>query len=284
MRNYVILAPPYGRSAGVRALYMLSDMLERKGFSAPVLCHTPSPGHHCMTDFTVRMQREDIAVYPETVKGNPLRFHRVARYVLYYPGRLGGDEVFDEREHVVVWDRTYLGNVPELTFSLLDRRLFYDAGLPRIRDCIYEHKSCGVKRRVDVAGAVRITMKYPAMRSDLAALLQTTRVLYSYDHNSLLNDEAAACGAAVKLVTDEGLVDHVPTPEPSEEDTQRQLAQFIEATQSLAPYPPPPGPKALRLKMTLRLFFHNAVHACTGSDRSRLKAWHDRMKLGLPGR
>ena len=59
MRNYVILAPPYGRSAGVRALYMLSDMLERKGFRAPVLCHTPSPAHHCMTDFTGRMQQED---------------------------------------------------------------------------------------------------------------------------------------------------------------------------------------------------------------------------------
>lgn len=283
MRDYVILAPPYGRSAGVRALYMLSDLLEKRGINAPVLCHTPSPGHHCITAFTGRMQLEDIAVYPETVAGNPLRFHRVARYVLYYPGRLGGDSVFDEHEHVVVWDRTYMENVPELTLPLLDRTLFYDAGLPRTQDCVYEHKDGGVTRRVDAPGAFRITMDCPAERSELAALLRRTRVLYSYDHHSLLNDEATACGAVVKLVTDEGLVDHVPALVPDEERVRSQLALFIEATQALAPYPPPFVSRAVRLKMGGRMLFHSLVHACTGSEKSRQKAWRCRMKMGLPG-
>ena len=282
MRDYVILAPPYGRSAGVRALYLLSDMLEREGMNAPVLCHSPSLGHHCIQSFTEVMQREDIVIYPEIVAGNPLRFHRVARYVLYYPGMLGGERVFDDHEYIVVWDRGYRKDTPELVLPLLDRKLFYDAGLPRIHDCVYEHKNSGVKRKVDIPGAVRITMKYPEKRSELAALLQTTRVLYSYDHNSLLNDEAACCGAEVKLVTDEGLVDHIPAPEPDEKSVRSQLAQFIEATQSLAPYVPPPLGKVFRLKMHSRMFFYRLVHACTGSERSRQRAWRYRMKLGLP--
>ena len=282
MRDYVILAPPCGRSAGVRALYLLSDMLEREGLNAPVLCHSPSPGHHCIQSFTETMQREDIVVYPETVTGNPLRFHRVARYVLYYPGMLGGERTFDGHEHIVVWDRIYLKGAPELTLPLLDRKLFYDAGLSRTHDCVYEHKNSGVKRRVDIPGAVRITMEYPAERSELAALLQTTRVLYSYDHNSLLNDEAVCCGAEVKLVTDGGLVDHMPAPEPDEHIVRRQLAAFIEATQALVPYVPPAVPGAVRLKLRCRMFFHRFVHACTGSEGSRRRAWRYRMKLGLP--
>lgn len=89
--NYVIYAPPLTSSAGIRALYRLSVELEKRGLSAPILCYKKTDGYHCINAFTKEMQENDIVIYPEVVRGNPLGFFRVVRYVLYYPGKLGGD-------------------------------------------------------------------------------------------------------------------------------------------------------------------------------------------------
>ena len=37
-KKYIICAPLYSGSAGVRALYMLRDILEKKGFDAKIFC------------------------------------------------------------------------------------------------------------------------------------------------------------------------------------------------------------------------------------------------------
>ncbi len=284
MRNYVIAAPPYSKSAGVRALYALSDLLETRGFQAPVLCHEACTEHHCISSFTREMQEEDIVIYPEIVRGNPLRFRRVVRYVLYFPGRLGGTRCFDDNEYVVTWDKEYIKGVPELTLPLLDRTLFYDAGLPRTHDAIYEHKSCGEKRALDIPKGVHITMHYPERKQDLVFLLQTTRTLYSYDHNSLLNNEAAACGARVKLVTDEGIVDYEPVLNFDENKFRRQLDAFIEDTQALLPHKPRSVPclRGERLMWYFRLLFHRAAYACTGREENLRRTLYYKIKLGIP--
>ena len=63
MLNYVIFAPPLSASAGIRALYRLSEELEKRGFSAPVLCLESSPGYHCINTFTKEMQENDIITH-----------------------------------------------------------------------------------------------------------------------------------------------------------------------------------------------------------------------------
>lgn len=286
MKNYVVIAPPYSKSAGVRALYALSDLLEARGFQAPVLCHEECSGHHCISSFTREMQKEDIAIYPEIVWGNPLQFRHVVRYVLYFPGRLGGMQHFSSDEYVVTWDKAYLKGVPELTLPLLDRKLFYDAGLPRTHDAIYEHKFCGAKRALNIPEAVHITMHYPERKQDLVSLLQTTRTLYSYDHNSLLNNEAAACGARVKLVTDEGLVDYEPVLNFDEDKFRSQLETFITATQALSPHKPRPVFRlsGKRLMWYFRLLFHRAAYACTGREENLRRTFYYRIKLGIPAK
>lgn len=230
--NYVIYVPPLTSSAGIRALYRLSVELEKRGLSAPILCYKKTDGYHCINAFTKEMQENDIVIYPEVVRGNPLGFFRVVRYVLYYPGKLGGDTFFDKHEYIVSWSDEYYSGARVLSIPLIDHTLFYDAKLPKTHDSIFRHKDYGVHWTIKTDNVVEITMTYPQSRKELARMLQTTRVLYSFDHNSMLNDEALLCGAQVMLVTNEGLIPYRGSY-TTEEKFQNQLEEFIKDTQKL---------------------------------------------------
>lgn len=278
--NYVIYAPTLTSSAGIRALYRLSEELEKRGFSAPVLCLESSPGYHCINTFTKEMQENDIIIYPEIISGNPFGFHRVVRYVLYFPGKLGGDASFDEHEYVISWSHEYYKDVPVLRIPLIDRQLFYDAGLPKTHDCAFHHKDYGVHRQIESKNLVEITMNYPKNRSDLAKLLQTTETLYSFDQHSMLNDEAVLCGAKVLLVTDKGFIPYVYEPEDNSL-FERQLEEVIKNTQGLISYRPKKK-KDVNIVMKLKLLFHSICYAIFNNKSSKQRIIKYKFHLGIP--
>ena len=57
-------------------------------------------------DFHFKQGLRPVVIYPEIVAGNPLGAECVIRYVLNFPGLLGGDEAYPETETVVAFSRT----------------------------------------------------------------------------------------------------------------------------------------------------------------------------------
>lgn len=112
---YYIVSPTYaGNSAGIRALFILCKELNRAGFRAYMvnLGHTTTTRPYIGLDYavpvlTAELQRAyeeagvtPIVVYPEVVEGNPLGAACVVRYLLNFPGALGGATAFAEDEQI----------------------------------------------------------------------------------------------------------------------------------------------------------------------------------------
>ena len=57
--------------------------------------------------------------------------------------------------------------------------------------------------------------------------------MYSYDHNSLLLDEALECGCKVKLVTKTGFIDYISDYYDAVKDYKKYIENFIEKTQAM---------------------------------------------------
>lgn len=231
---YVIVAPPLARNNGVRALYTLHDVLRNRGYEAFMYCPEEGlPQYHYMNTINAQTRKTGIVVYPEIVRGNPLRFNNVVRYVLYYPGVFGdGTTSYHESEKVFTWDLPYY-NAPCLLLPCMDTTLFYNNGEEKTVDCYFVHKK-GIWRKVpEIAGLTEINMTYPETRDELAALLRKTRTLYSFDEKSMLNIEAKCCGATVKIVTENGFRDCDDWDCYSSDIPRQQLDHFIQVTQGM---------------------------------------------------
>lgn len=266
-RRYIIFAPPRCRSNGVKTLYNLYSSLRAAGYESFIFCpEKQEESYQYMLSFDRETRENDIMIYPEVISGNPLRFRHVVRYVLYYPGRLGGEAVFFPGELVFSWHHIYI-EAPVLRQPYVDRRLFYDAHLPRTQSCYFVHKGGKVRTIPGMENMIEINMQFPESREELAQLLRTTDVLYSFDDISALNLEASLCGVRVKIVRENDIIDYQVDHIDSESELQEQLARFLKLTQAfryegeLEPYP-------LHRKQALRLLL-----ARCGYPLVRLGAW-----------
>jgi hypothetical protein len=236
-KRYVIWAQPLTRSHGTRVLYMLYERLRAKGCRAVLFCPTEHRDEYEYIDILdEKTLAEDIVVYPEIVSGNPLRFQNVVRFVLYFPGVLAGETSYHPGELVFTWSTDYY-NAPCLFWPTIDKTLFYDAGLPKTQDCYFINKRGIWKKIPEIHGAVEINMDFPKTREELARLLQTTRVLYSFEDYSIIHDEASLCGAQVEIVSENGLIDYVPYFKDGIMDdalVENMLDNFIRLTQKMS--------------------------------------------------
>jgi len=214
---YIIMAPPYrNSSAGVRALYELRRHLEERGYEAKIFQGGNAPPNA-------------IVVYPETVTGNPMKGSVVVRYVLNYPGLLGGEKEYDSKDIIFTYASTFYPDVPVLTIPVIED-FFYDKGLPRSGGCFWIGKGAGLVEEIpETKGLVEITPDWPDNREQLAALFNTMEVFYSYDDCTALVTEAERCGCRVVVIPGK-------KPQPDYDDMIKnfnaQLDEFIRITQS----------------------------------------------------
>lgn len=230
-KKYIIYAPFFSRSNGVRALYQLYDLLSFQGYEVYMFCSQKCAGYKYIDKIDKYKRKHDIIIYPEIVNGNPLQFQNVVRYVLFFPGKNGGSSTYHSSEIVFTWSKVYY-EAPVLYLSGIDTQLFYDEHLPKIQDCYFVHKGGKWKYVEEVEGLLEINMNFPPTREALAKLLKTTRILYSYDAYSALNEEAYLCGAQVKIITEKGFEDFKEGNTFDRKILNAQLNNFIHITQS----------------------------------------------------
>jgi GT2 family glycosyltransferase len=222
--RYVIIAPTYNqRSAGIRVLQELQKWLIRFGKDAII------PNININSPYQI--EDDDIVVYPEIIKGNPLKAKRVVRYILNVPGKLGGDKEYDKDEIIVTYDGVLcqLKNNIHLQIPCVEE-FFADRGCQRIVDCYWIGKGRNTQHPI-VKDAIEITYTWPEKRRALAELLNRTKTFYTYDDRTALTLEAMLCGCEIKQIKDGEIIDVRPVgPLIDLENFKVQLNNFIQLT------------------------------------------------------
>lgn len=234
---YYVVAPPYLRtSAGIKVLHLLCDALNHLGCEAYVAIHpgglpnrivSPALETPVLTKKIAarhfRERRTPIAVYPETVTGNPFKAPVVCRYVLNYPGLLGGDAAYGADELVYGYSHRLAAAA-----DAADKVLFLPASDPavfhppttrgeRAGACFYAAKYRdyhGANLFPVTDGAFEITRDKPSSPSpeEIAELFRRSEVFYCYENTSLAT-EAAMCGCPAVFLPNEHLTEIIASEE-----------------------------------------------------------------------
>lgn len=217
---YYIVAPRYIRtSAGIKVLHLLCHALNRAGERAYLITHPyylPQYATHpelitpILTQATVEHDfaagLAPIVVYPEMIRGNPFKSPFVVRYVLNFPGLLGGDSQYGEEEFCIAYSETLARSIPSSRLTL-----FVPASDPRTFTPVPEqvrHGTCfyAGKYKYHHGGelfditrdSTEITRDRPnsPTQPQIADLFRRSELFYCYE-NTALAIEALLCGCPV---------------------------------------------------------------------------------------
>lgn len=225
---YYIFAPQYTRiSAGIKSLHILCNALNRIGERAYLAIHPYSAPDHAvhpqlLTPLLTRGIIEHdyktgltpIMVYPEVVSGNPYGAPFVVRYVLNYPGLLGGDETYPENEFCITYSHELASVVPNTKLTLFvpasDPNIFTpEPREERKGSCFYAGKYREIHggELFDVThDSVEIHRLPPRAQTpeQIAELFRRSEVFYTYENTALVI-EALMCECPVVFLPNEHL-------------------------------------------------------------------------------
>jgi hypothetical protein len=201
--------------AGQDAFLVLSDFQTKESprvnpdLKTPILTNEQAQAHFLSN-------RNPIAIYPETIPGNPLGATRVVRYLLNYAGALGGENVFPQNEYVIAFSKNIashyekmnkLTKVPVLFLPPVNPMEFKFNREKKSFQLVYAGKYrnfVGVPPHVGELPTVEIFRDGKSMQSrdEVKKLLSQASVLYSFENTSLIT-EAVLSGTPVLLVKNE---------------------------------------------------------------------------------
>ena len=255
---YLVFIWDYDRtSAGIAACHRLVHELNEGGFAAfstgAVNTRWNERRLSRFGSYLLVRLGHPIVLYPEAIPRNPLGSKRVVRWVLNFPGVMGGEDEFHDSELVYTWSSEFYDTENQLCVDIVEREIFNDKDLPSKEiDCFYIGKGPlrGVHPIPLTDGMTQITREWPAKRGELAELLRRTKVLYTYDDLTMLATEALLCGCKVVLLPEHEDI-RMDENRFSEQDYENQLNRFIADTQSHWAQPAPAG-RPFRRKLRIR--------------------------------
>ena len=220
------------RFGGIVVLHKLADLIAQLGYETYIIGENEYNPRRNLTqinqELALRIANDPntVVIYPEIIKGNPLKAKHVARWVLYFPGFHGGDKAFDANEYVFTFNQEFVANtiyssvqVIKIIDTMVDN--FFDMGLDRNKDAILIKKGKEnleeretqyltplIVHLYDLVSADEVIKKCQNI-SDFNRELNRFRYFISYDHYTYHNVLAALAGC-VSIV--------IPTKEKTEED------------------------------------------------------------------
>jgi len=146
-----------------------------------------------------------VVVYPEVVAGTPMGFGLPVRYVLNYPGLLGGDKSYPPEQLVYAFHHVYYPNVPRLCLPIIDLEKI-DGGVhveaaQRSLIAYYHNRytKAGGRLRDFGPDAIEISSTVPDSNEKTLEILKTAKILYCYEPSAIVL-EATLSGCAVVLL------------------------------------------------------------------------------------
>jgi O-antigen biosynthesis protein len=189
-KPYSIWTPEFSvTSGGIRVMWGLFGWLLAKGQLAVTNATWSTP-------FT--------AIYPEITHGNPLNAQRVVRYILNKPGVMAsfgvpGPTHYEKEDEIYVFSKIYdtFGVDEEhlLFLPILNLHIFKDYKKKRPHTCYFVGK--GKDMELHPKDAIKINRANQTDQQQLADVLNTCSVMYSYENPTAMNEIARLCGCRV---------------------------------------------------------------------------------------
>lgn len=188
----IVIAAPYFtyNSGGHIALHKLCDSLIRQGFPAYLkpqndnkFLTNPNYFSNVTTDFD---PDEDVAIYHNTIKGNPWQARKIIRWLLYTPT--------NELDGVALYYSPQFGSGPILRVIDPQLDIFYDRGLERNGECWAWRKARRQGWPENKRPKTGLELNNYASATELADIFNTTTRFTCYDGASFLSIQAALCG------------------------------------------------------------------------------------------
>lgn len=215
--KFLIVAPRYtAKSAGIMVMHQLCHDLNALGYPAAIVLsdvqdvtYSNNPKYFGPNlDFyaingEAELQRfidEGIVIYPEIVKGNPLKAKKVVRYVLNTESFVSGNKMHESADDFILsYSPVYHKNPHALLTNLMHHPAFNDENtlpaLERTLDVTYIGKGSTYGECFVVPSSLEITRAYPKTKEELALVLKNTRYFFTWDYRSATITDAIFCGA-----------------------------------------------------------------------------------------
>jgi len=178
-------------SGGIRVLHAFIDALRKKG-------------QHVLVNAIVENQ-DAIAVYPELAHGNPLQANEVVRWILSWPGFIGGGPTkFDKTDKIFVFSKIYntmgVDDDHIMFLPAIDINIFHQTNFgKRTKKCKYVSKGIDL-HLPELEGVEELHKEMAVDQPALADYLNECEVLYSYDPASAIFECARLCGCRVVII------------------------------------------------------------------------------------
>ena len=139
------------RVGGIVVLHKLAELIAELGYETYIIgenrINTRCVATQIDLDLAIRIadNSDTVVIYPEILKGNPLKAKHVARWILYFPGANGGDKTYDANEFVFTYKQEFVADTiysSGLVIRIVDTMVnhFFDMGLDRNKDAILVKK------------------------------------------------------------------------------------------------------------------------------------------------
>lgn len=237
MRKYVVWSYDYTPdSAGQKTMHLLCHELNLAGQEAYVCFQQTNPAWNTPY-YRGPMGDDRIAIYPEIVEGNPLEAKHVVRWMLNKPLERKYDPPGVRFTYDPMFDPLPLER--QLHLPAIELDLYYDRHLPRILVTYWVGKE-------SIRGELppdAVQIGGGGDKEWLADTLNRSKVMYTFDMISGMNEIARLCGCPVVYVPggrmeraefDQYLAspgfawDEMPTPFDAEWPRQQQIAMKAE--------------------------------------------------------
>ena len=205
------------KSAGVRVLVYLNELLVKLGFNSEI--------NGCL-------EPVHVAIYPDIIRGNPWGATNIVRYMLYYPTAYYGGDRIPKTDCPIVYHEMYYESVCQhcdnppprdhIIFlpCLSDGHMLYPEE-KTIDSVLYVGKAhCGESPAWDMPIITRAIS-----REECLSWLRHSKKLYTLDHHSVILTEAQLCGCETFLVKPGQVFEpfHDPEPRRNFQDPERDI-------------------------------------------------------------
>ena len=227
-RPYIIITGRYSiKSAGIRAMYLICDALNKKGFNAYIYLHPyypsnrinsypyicPIVNNRLISHFN-KYKISPIFIYPENLKGHPFGGSTRIRYYLYFPGIWGGNKSEDDHMKIsfsLAIAQKVRGTTYHLMPPLIDTKLFHIDSEYGFKDkiCYYAEKfelgGGQVDEKIKEKG-IKITRHCePLMDQNfIYSIYRKSKYFYVYENTGLII-EALLSGVIVVIMPESKL-------------------------------------------------------------------------------
>lgn len=158
-------------------------------------------------------KNKTVVIYPEIVKGNPLKGTHIVRWILNTPGVCGGDGVFRENDHIFLYHPWFKVNAEYKIRGLLTAidldyqlRTYRNYGLANRKGGAYLiRKGRSKKHNLHPSDFIHADPVIAKMSDEeVAQFFNAIQTFISYDEMTWVSVQAALCGCTSIIIPGEG--------------------------------------------------------------------------------